>query len=65
MQLALIVAQTSGEGGHLSGIKLEALSTGLQRVAVEAKKRAGEQQLEQIQQSRRGYILCLSGGIRP
>ena len=43
LQLALIIAQTRGEGGRLSGIRLEALGTGLQKVAMEAKKRGGNQ----------------------
>ena len=42
LQLALIVAQSREPGGHLSGIKLSALSTGLQRVAKVARRRKGE-----------------------
>ena len=42
LQLALIVAQSREPGGHLSEIKLSALSTGLQRVAKVARRRKGE-----------------------
>ena len=41
-QLALIVSQSREGGGRLSGIKLSALSTGLQRVAREARRRRGK-----------------------
>ncbi len=41
-QVALVVAQRREESGHLSGIKLSALSTGLQRVAKMARRRKGE-----------------------
>ena len=41
-QVALVVAQRREEGGRLSGIKLSALSTGLQRVAKMARRRKGE-----------------------
>ena len=46
--LALIIAQTRGEGGRLSGIRLEALGTGLQKVAMEAKKRGASVHLPRI-----------------
>jgi len=42
LQLALIVAQSREPGGHLSGIKLSALSNGLQRVAKVARRMKGE-----------------------
>ena len=41
LQLVLIVAQSRDKDGRLSGIKLTALSDGLRRVAVEAKKMKG------------------------
>lgn len=41
LQLALVVAQTRDGGRQLTGIKLPALSTGLQRIARCARKRAG------------------------
>ena len=41
VQLALIVAQSREADGRLSGIKLSALGTGLQRVARQARKMKG------------------------
>ena len=41
MKVALIVAQKREPGGHVSGIKLSALSTGLQRVARLARRKRG------------------------
>ena len=41
LQLALIVAQSRDHNGVLSPIKLTALSDGLKRVAVQAKKMKG------------------------
>ena len=43
VQMALVVAQCREGEGRLSGIKLSALSTGLQRVAKLAKRRKGVQ----------------------
>ena len=39
LQVALVVAQRRESGGRLSGIKLSALSIGLQRVAKMARKK--------------------------
>ena len=42
LQVALVVAQRRESGGKLSGIKLSALSIGLQRVAKMARKKKGK-----------------------
>ena len=42
LQVALVVAQRRESGGRLSGIKLSALSIGLQRVAKMARKKKGK-----------------------
>ena len=54
LQVALVVAQRRESGGRLSGIKLSALSIGLQRVAKMARKKKGKTPLY------KGYLKVLS-----
>ena len=42
LQLALVVAQSRGAGGRLSGINMSALTTGLQKIATIAFRRKGQ-----------------------
>ena len=58
LQVALVVAQRRESGDRLSGIKLSALSIGLQRVAMMARKKKGKK----IPFSIYSILECLSYG---
>ena len=61
LQVALVVTQRRESGGRLSGIKLSALSIGLQRVAKMARKKKGKK----IPFSIYSILECLSYVVLP
>ena len=58
LQVAVVVVQRKESGGRMSGIKLSALSIGLQRVAKMARKKKGKNSFLNLLNIRMPLLWC-------